>query len=152
MRSLQTILTTLVMLSVFITPLQAGCCMVMPTHPKPEMKVESAGSCCMSKMVKSHETQPQVDQPLAPCKSREGQCPKCTNTVMTQQGCDANPVTVTQESISSHDQLQIHLSLALATLSILEPTSLSQASFAVPMTMPVTTVRSLCAQHTLLTV
>lgn len=147
MRLIQTMLTLLVILTVFLTPLQAGCCMVMPI-PQQELETKTGGSCCISKMA-AIQTDIPTAPPLAPCKSREGQCPRCTHTVMAQHGCATDQLVFTQDS---NIELTPCLSFALCTLSADHPIWRPVAVDLTVIATKLNTARTLCAQHTLLTV
>ena len=148
MRYIQVILSSLVIFSVFVTPLQAGCCMTKPAQAVEQSPMSSGDSCCMMKITQSTE---HVDQPLAPCESREGECPKCTRSAMSHHGCGAEQLIVTQDAAQSPALLATQLVMAANNLSIVQLATPFATPFSPVIQLSLDTARSLCAQHTLLT-
>jgi hypothetical protein len=144
MRIAQTMLASLVMLAVFIAPLQAGCCM---TSPQPSQKAPTSHSCCAMKMA----SQPvPSNEPLSPCRTDDGQCPKCTHTVLAHNGCTSDDAALTaSQSPDIATLLNLHFMVPAVDQPLVLPVI---ASSPVAQVLPSVSARSLCAQHCLLTI
>lgn len=145
MRIAQTISACMVMLAVFLAPFQGACCMAM--SPKAQMQPQdSPHGCCTSAMVT--QTVP-LSQPLLPCHTREGECTHCTHTVMSNQSCGMDVVSL---SIESHLPVANWLALELRQLAAIAPQPVALPCSIAMTDLPSVTARSLCSQHCLLTV
>ncbi|HAI10525.1 MAG TPA: hypothetical protein DCM28_02395 [Phycisphaerales bacterium] len=146
MRITQTIATLLVILTVLLAPLQVGCCMVMPSQSSQVSQMDIPSSCCSKKKVAADIP---LDHPLAPCESRDGQCPRCTRMLKAKSGCIAEMIPAAQQVDTLPTQ---NLLLDLNQIAWVQPSTPSLNSFAIDTCLESVTARTLCADHILLTV